>query len=202
LTTAPILSGVSTPYLCDGSVLVLCTGNVCRSPYLHTRLAALLEGTAITVTSAGTNAVAGSDMDPQSRALLEAVGTPAAEFMARQLTPEQVTRADLIVGAAREHVSAAARQHPRALRRGFALTDLRDLLEGARSSAIAQAPGPTWAAKVAAYAASRRHLVAARAADSADIVDPIGQSPAVFALMARQIETALPVVVAALRAEA
>ena len=46
-----------------GSILVVCTGNVCRSPYIERRLRHELAGTGIEVTSAGTRALVGHDMD-------------------------------------------------------------------------------------------------------------------------------------------
>lgn len=185
----------------EGSILVVCTGNICRSPYIEARLAEELAGTHIAVSSAGTQAVVGSDMDPQSRALLEARGVAVPAFTARQLTADLIAGADLVIAATREHLAQVAQTHPKALRTGLSLIDLHDLLEGPPPSETPLAQGGNAVSRVAEHARSRRHLVNARQGDEADVVDPIGQSRTVFAQMAAQVEAALPTVVAALRAE-
>jgi protein-tyrosine phosphatase len=185
-----------------GTILVICTGNVCRSPYLERRLAQELEGTSIGVSSAGTAALVGRDMDPGSKALLERAGAWSEGFVARQLTAELVAGADLVITAAREHRTAAAQLHPRALRRVFTLRDLADLLDGAdltRSQPLD--PDAAWVRHVGEAAGMRRGLVVARQND-VDITDPIGRPPEVFAQMAADIEAALPSVVTALRRSA
>lgn len=182
----------------DGTVLVLCTGNICRSPYLEARLAADLGDTAIRVTSAGTGAVVGSEMDPESRRLLERAGVQAPPFAAQRLTAEHLVAADLVIGATREHIDEAARLHPRVLRTGFALSDLHDLVESAHPEDITASAGATWVEQVATYARSRRHLVGARRSHESGIIDPVGQSRATFEQMAREVEALLPPIIATL----
>jgi len=55
-------------------------------------------------------------MDPGSSRLLELGGVPAQDFRARQLAREMVAEADLVLAAAREHRSVAARLFPPAMR--------------------------------------------------------------------------------------
>lgn len=182
-----------------GTVLIVCTGNVCRSPYIERRLAQQLVGTGIEVTSAGTRALAGRDMDPGTRALLERAGASVDGFAARQLTAELVAGADLVVTAAREHRTGAARLHPSALRRVLTLRDLSDLLEEADLEDVPiPDPAITWVRQVVDLAAARRGLVPARQ-DAVDVTDPIGGPPERFAQMAAEVDAALPAVVAALR---
>jgi protein-tyrosine phosphatase len=183
----------------SGSVLVVCTGNVCRSPYIERRLAKELEGTGIRVTSAGTRALVGRDMDRSTRALLEQAGTDVAGFAARQLTTDLVAEADLVLTAAREHRTAAAQLSPSALRRVMTLRDLADLLEGADLSGFVPLdPEAPWVRQVVDAASMRRGLVPARQ-DAVDITDPIGGPPGLFARMAAEVDAALPAVVGALR---
>jgi protein-tyrosine phosphatase len=119
--------------------------------------------------------------------------------VARQLTPDLVAEADLVITAAREHRGAAARLHPAALRRAMTLNDLADLLEGVNPAEVATAGEEgSWVRQVAAVAASRRGLVPARQ-DGVDVTDPIGQGPSVFGRMADEVEHALRVVVPVLR---
>lgn len=72
--------------------------------------------TGIDVTSGGTRALVGRPMDPGSSRLLELGGVPAQDFRARQLAREMVAEADLVLAAAREHRSVAARLFPPAMR--------------------------------------------------------------------------------------
>ena len=181
------------------TILVVCTGNVCRSPYLERRLRAELAGTGIQVTSAGTVALVGHDMDPGSRTLLARAGADTAGFEARQLSGDLVAAADLIITAGREHRAAAARLAPAVLRRVFTLRDLADLLDGATAEDLAAgADEEVWVRQVGSAAASRRGMVPARQTD-VDITDPIGQSLSVFEQMAAEVDAALTPVVAALR---
>ena len=181
-----------------GTVLVVCTGNVCRSPYIERRLRRDLEGTGIVVTSAGTHALVGRDMDRDSRALLEATGVDAEGFTARQLTTDLVAAADLVLTAAREHRGAAARLHPAALRRAFTLRDFADLVAGLDTRGTMDLDGTTsWVDAVVRAAADRRGLVPARQA-GVDVTDPIGGPPALFAQMAAEVDDALAPVVRAL----
>ena len=183
----------------SGTVLVVCTGNVCRSPYIERRLRAELEGTGIEVSSAGTAALVGRDMDPTSKELLRAAGVDADRFSARDLTPALVAGADLVLAAAREHRAAAARLHPAALRRAMALRDVADLLAGVGPADVVAAGGEgTWVAQVTALAASRRGRVPARQ-EGVDITDPFGRPRTTFEQMAVEVEAALRPVVTVLR---
>ena len=182
-----------------GIVLVVCTGNVCRSPYIEQRLRHELAGTGIVVTSAGTRALVGRDMDPGTRERLQRSGVDVDGFRARPLTAELVAVADLVVAAAREHRGAAARLHPAALGRTFTLRDLADLLAGATADDLAaSAEEPTWVRQVAATASRRRGLVTARQ-EGVDVTDPIGGPPSRFAQMAAEVDLALTPVVRTLR---
>jgi protein-tyrosine phosphatase len=183
-----------------GSVLVVCTGNVCRSPYLERRLRHELAGTGIVVASAGTRALVGHDVDPGTRELLQRSGIDVDHFSARQLTAELVSGADLVITAAREHRAAAARLHPAAMARTFTLKDLADLLSGLTAEPVEPAAGDVpWPRQLAETAARRRALVPARQHD-VDVTDPIGGPPALFAQMAAEIDEAVvPVVRALLR---
>lgn len=182
-----------------GSVLVVCTGNVCRSPYLERRLRHDLAGTGIEVSSAGTHALVDRAMDPGSQSLLASAGIEGADFRARQLAPDLISGADLVLATAREHRSTAARMHPASLRKIITLSDLADLLDGVSAEDVAGRHGTgTWVAQVVSAALARRALVPARQ-DGVDITDPIGQSRSVFERMAREIESALQVIVPVLR---
>jgi len=183
-----------------GSILVVCTGNVCRSPYVERRLSDALRSTGIAVESAGTAALHGRDMEPQVAGLLRQHGGSAEGFSARRLTADMVADADLVLAAAREHRGAAARLHPAALRKAMTLRDLADLLHGVSPQDVVAAGAPgSWVGQVVAVASSRRPVVVARQ-EGVDLIDPIGQPSRVFRRMADEAEDALRVIVPVLSA--
>lgn len=174
-----------------GRVLVVCTGNVCRSPFMERRLRHELAGTGIAVSSAGTRALVGEDMDSGTRTLLQDRQVDVTRFAARELTTDLVAGADLVVVAAREHRAATVRIHPAAMSRTFTLRDLADLLSGVIAAEIGDpAPGTTWVRHVADTALRRRALVPARQ-HGVDLLDPIGGPPSLFAEMAAEVDAAL-----------
>ena len=188
-----------------GRVLVICTGNVCRSPYLERRLRQLLEGQDVLVESAGTRALVGADIEPGSVAALEAVGADTRGFASRQLAPALLDAADIVITATQKHRAEAVALHPRALRKTFTLGELADLVRDADLVGATDAPDPSasdpdtpWAAVVAEVARGRRGLHQARTAAESDIPDPYGRGSAAYDLMSTEIEAQLPVVVAAL----
>ena len=73
-------------------VLVVCTGNVCRSPLVE-RVLAHTVGAQIEVQSAGTAALVDSPMDGRAAAQLQRWRMDPAGFVARQVVPAMVARA-------------------------------------------------------------------------------------------------------------
>ena len=190
-----------------GRVLVVCTGNVCRSPYIERRLAQLLSGTGLEVESAGTRALVGAPMEPGSASALAAVGADSNGFQARQLTPAILDRADLVLTAAQRHRTEAVTLHPKVLRHTFALGELADLVSGVDLASVARdasapdagAADTPWVTRVAQVARERRGLAPARPAADTDVPDPYGRGPAAYALMTHSVERLLLVVAPALR---
>ncbi len=108
-------------------ILTVCTGNICRSPaaerLLRRELADSAAEPAIEVDSAGVHAVVGHPIQEQMAALLQADGVAADGFEARQLTPDLVRRADLVLVADRTHRESVLRLVPAALRRTFIMKE-------------------------------------------------------------------------------
>ncbi len=183
------MSRVTRP---GGEILVVCTGNVCRSPFIERRLQQLFRSTEIGVSSAGTEALVGAPMDERAAAQLTKAGGDPVGFVARQLEPDLIARADLVLAATRRHRGAIAVMSPGALRVTFALGDFADLVDGLSRYDLEEHAPHERVRQVAELAARRRSVVAPRAARTVDIVDPYGRPNAVFASMAGHIAEMLP----------
>lgn len=83
------------------NILVVCTGNICRSPMaeglLRQRLAATREGAPIHVHSAGTHGLDGEPAAPLAVQAAAEMGVDISAHRARSLDREMVRRADLIL---------------------------------------------------------------------------------------------------------
>ncbi|PRY66010.1 low molecular weight protein-tyrosine-phosphatase [Halomonas ventosae] len=94
-------------------ILVVCTGNICRSPVAAAMLARALP--ALRVESAGLGALVGYGVEPTARALAEADGLDVADHQGRQLTAEMLQAADLILVMSEGQRHAVADLAPEAL---------------------------------------------------------------------------------------
>jgi protein-tyrosine-phosphatase len=79
------------------SVLVVCTGNSCRSPMAQYMLADMLKGTPASVASAGTAAPVGSPAAANAVEVMREVGLDLTRHRAQQLSPAMVEAADLVL---------------------------------------------------------------------------------------------------------
>ncbi|WP_421732391.1 low molecular weight phosphatase family protein [Cellulomonas sp.] len=192
-------------------VLVVCTGNICRSPAVERLLAAGLGATyqgreggglvpAIEVGSAGTGAMVGWPMPDEMAALVAAQGVSPDGFAARQLTPGMVQQADLVLALTRRHRSAIVELVPAAVRRTFTLRELARLV-GDIDPATLPGANATTADRLRALvpvAATRRGLSAHRPADD-DVIDPYSGDAAVYRKSFGQLLPAVETIVAAVR---
>lgn len=112
-------------------ILFLCTGNAARSVMGGAALAAHLPDWE--VTTAGTLVVEGQPMSLRTRAALESVGLEPPLHRSRQATPDDLTRAALVVALAPEHVMWVRRAAPAAAgHTGTLLRLVRDLPDDPR----------------------------------------------------------------------
>lgn len=184
-----------------GAVLIVCTGNVCRSPYVERLLRAAVQDLGVAVSSAGTMALVDEPMQDGSADLLTQAGIDPDGFVARQLTAAMVEQADLVLTATRGHRREVVRTAPRGLRYTFAIDDFSDLVAGAvvpSDDSIPSGEGGA-VARLVAFASSRRGEVAARTAEDSGIDDPFQQGPAAYVRMASQVGEVLPPIVTALK---
>ncbi len=113
-------------------ILVICTGNIHRSPTAQHLLAHAFRGEPISVVSAGTAPALGEPMGGTLAEFLRGEGIDPSGFRARFLTAADVRDADLILGMTRAHRGQAVSLWPGALRRSFTLKEPVDPVVGLR----------------------------------------------------------------------
>jgi protein-tyrosine phosphatase len=165
-------------------VLVVCIGNVCRSPLTEGLLvrAANEHGLRIATESAGTKAMSGWEMDPITQAQLQERQIDPSGFRARQLLPEHLEKADLVLTANRSVRGSALQLHPQAVRRTFTITEAAALA----SPTIVRGTGTLqqWVEEAV------RHRPDVAGVEL-DIPDPRGQRRKVHKRVAQTIEQAV-----------
>lgn len=180
-------------------VLVVCTGNICRSAYveyaLQAQLNALLgdRGRA-EVTSAGTEpnqalTVPGPllDLAPSRR-----VRAALTQHRPQQLTGRPLAGQDLVLTATDDHLDEVLREDPASVRRTFTILGMGTLLrDHGEELAAAVPPGAGVTALVTALAELRSRLIAHGERPDADLPDPFRGPAEGYAAMA---QTAQPIV--------
>lgn len=183
----------------DGNdVLIVCTGNICRSPYIERVLAHQVRDLPIGVRSAGTGALVDHAIEPGSVRLLAAAGVKDDDFAARQLEPGMVRDSDLILTATRYHRRETVRVGRSGMNKTFALVDFADLVQDVTDDEIRAAEGGSAVAKLVRAAELRRPHVHARV-DGADIPDPFRLADSAFDEMQVRSDPAIAVIADALR---
>lgn len=103
------------------NVLVICAGNICRSPTAEHLLRRRLAGADIRVSSAGLTAVVGHPIESNALATLQRHGQQPHEHQARQLTSELLQAADLVLTMEQRHLQDLFRQFPESRGKSFLL---------------------------------------------------------------------------------
>jgi protein-tyrosine phosphatase len=149
-------------------ILLVCTGNICRSPmaegFLRAALVERLGETAPVVTSAGTAGWEGSGPTDEAIRSAQERGVDIRAHLARKLNGAMLEDADLIVCMAAEHRKAIVGAMPDLEGKTFTIKELVRLLETSPA-------GGRFEDRVAAAAAARNGSVPA--AD--DVRDPLGE---------------------------
>ena len=170
------------------TILCVCTGDVCRSAVAERLLAARL-GPEVAVTSAGVLGQPGRSIEPEMVAYLAALGVPDVDFEARRLIDEDVRRADLVLGMAREHRGAAVELAPAAVRRAFTLREFARLLSAIEPDELPDTTVSNRLQVAIPLAASKRRRVASPLDD--DVIGANLPSPGEYAGTFLTIRTAV-----------
>lgn len=184
-------------------ILVVCTGNLCRSPQaaqlIRARAAEFSMDFAsqLAVESAGTEAMVGSGMPAKAAALSEAHGGDPRDHVARQVSADMIQESDLVLAMGVGHRRALVRLLPRASRYTFTLTEFAALLESTAES-IPQVSEDWSALDVpeklrtgVQWASARRGFLSVEEGDRADVIDPYRRTDKVYEESAHQIVQAL-----------
>lgn len=163
-------------------ILVVCTGNVCRSPmaegFLRRSLARRLGDDAPPVSSAGTHGWERSPATPEAVEAARERGAAIQDHRARVLTGDLIDDADLVLCMTREHRDAVVGLRPAALDRTFTLKELAHIVD--RTS-----PNGSGDAIEAAVAARRQGVDD----PDQDVADPLGQPYEAYRGVAWELDT-------------
>lgn len=154
-------------------ILVVCTGNLCRSPLAEAFLRGALDrrfgDRAPMVASAGVIGVRDAPAMPETVRAAAERGADVSAHRARRLSRADVADADVVVAMAAEHRDEVARLDDEAAAKTFTLKELVRLVESLPPSNEAlDLPA------IVALADARRGSGARENADDEDVVDPLG----------------------------
>jgi protein-tyrosine phosphatase len=181
-------------------VLMVCTGNICRSPMMERifRSAADVRGggTQVEVVSAGTCARSGEPMQPFAAAALSERSVSTAGFEATPVTAGLVASADLVLTATRGHRAHVVGLAPGAVRRTFTLLELARISTSAPPAPRQDVGAAGAQVRLAiAWAAQMRGSVPRPTEDEDDLTDPLGAPLEVYRARAEAISAAVEQVV-------
>jgi protein-tyrosine phosphatase len=185
-------------------ILMVCTGNICRSPLMERLFVARLSGALppaeaarFSVSSAGTWAVSGEPMSAAAAETLVALGGDPCGFVAHDLDPATLAATDLILAAAREHRALVVSAEPRVADRTVTVRELARLLRPVPAGEIdrlALRGDPVDRMRALAAAAfANRGLVPLDDPNDDDVPDPYGRDHAAYLRAASLIDAALAV---------
>ncbi|MGY1708525.1 hypothetical protein ACI8AC_03350 [Geodermatophilus sp. SYSU D00758] len=175
-------------------VLLVCTGNVCRSPAAEMLLRdGLGPDAGLAVSSAGLAARVGEPVAAPMARMLGDRGVPPGSFAARQVTPDLLRAATVVLTMTAEQRAAVVSRAPAVLRRTFTLREFADLAVAVDVPVDGGRPAERLAALVSAVPRARGARVARPGAD--DIEDPYRRPDAVFAAVLGRIAAAVGVLV-------
>ncbi|PID97447.1 MAG: hypothetical protein CSA83_02610 [Actinomycetales bacterium] len=107
----------------DEKILVVCTGNVCRSVYAAQLMSQALNQIGVIIDSAGTDPIADSEPCWLAQDRLQHNGLPPAHNIAKELTVEQIETSTLILTASKRQRGVVAQLVPEARSKTFTIIE-------------------------------------------------------------------------------
>lgn len=156
-------------------ILMVCTANICRSPVAAALLGHHLDGSGVSVDSAGARAVTGHRTDPKAVEYVRRRIGALPALTSTPLTPGAARSAGLVLTMTGQQRGEVARLAPSVLRRAFTLRQFVRI-------APLLPPGATYPSiEALAEAAARCRVPAGPVpAGEDDIGDPYGGSPELY----------------------
>ncbi|SDV48599.1 arsenate reductase/protein-tyrosine-phosphatase family protein [Chitinasiproducens palmae] len=108
------------------NVLMVCVGNICRSPTAEYLLRHRFPDKSLTVTSAGLGALVGRGVDETAHTLMHEHGIDASAHRARQIDADMIREADLILTMEKRHLASVNELVPSARGKTFLLGKWED----------------------------------------------------------------------------
>jgi protein-tyrosine phosphatase len=159
-------------------ILVVCTGNVCRSPmaegFLRAALGTRFGDLAPGVASAGTAGWEGSGAMREAVVSAAERGADISTHVARLLSPRDIWEAHLVLAMAGEHRDVVTTLAPMADPKSFTLKELARLVEALPAPTASGDPTQRLVARVTEAHRLRRSGFRGDPRDE-DIADPLGQ---------------------------
>jgi protein-tyrosine phosphatase len=181
-------------------ILVVCTGNICRSPMAQAMLTHELrdrlgpDADRVEVSSAGTGALVGEPMEPFALQSLENLGIKSDGFAARDVEPLMLKESDLILTATRQHRSLVVTAEPSVVRRTFTIKEFARLAASLGNFSM------TDPHDLVVRAGGQRGMVPPESPDDDDVADPYLQPQQRFTETAAELQSAVAVVAEAVAA--
>lgn len=179
------------------NVLMVCSGNICRSPIAEQLLRARTAGHSIVVSSAGVIADPGAPMTEEAARVSRRYGGEPDGHRARLLTRAHLGDADLVLTATRAHRGTVVQLVPRMSRRAFTLSEFARL--------VSAVPEHEWgsfedaAALVDAVRALRGFVPPPDEPDDDDIEDPYRKPVEVYETVGARLHDEVGVIADGLR---
>ncbi|MFP7365035.1 low molecular weight phosphatase family protein [Corynebacterium callunae] len=181
-------------------ILMVCTGNICRSPLAKQILELEFQGVEhFSVDSAGIQAMVGHSMPDFSLKIARENGVlNPEEHEAKQLTEALIIDFDLVLVMDRGHRKSVVELSPRSTRKVFTVRDFARLIEVTAPADLAEevklagnSPKAKLDAAVEAARLGRSDLLPLEDPADEDIIDPFGKSEQIYEESAAQL---IPVV--------
>lgn len=184
----------------DFSILMVCTGNICRSPMAEYLLAQMIQDIPeVSVLSAGTHAMVGEQMFPISQQIAQSFGAEDVKsHRARQVTPEILEGSDLVLTMTREQRRFVVESNPHVTRRAFTVREFVRLANATTDEMLAgdleTVEGSNiekLRASVHSVSLSRSQIPSVGDPTELEVIDPYGQSVEVHQSSAEQLVPAI-----------
>ncbi|HYN37240.1 MAG TPA: hypothetical protein VEV82_09740 [Actinomycetota bacterium] len=165
------------------SILFVCTGNRCRSPYAHAVTQELAPDW-VEIASAGTLDIAGARPPLELRQVADARGVNLSSYRSRPLTQATSEQPDLVIGMSLDHVATSVVNGGASAEKSFTFTEFVRLIE-----TIGPEPSSNPKEAIAIVSAAHDHRTREKTFVPADdIEDPVGGPRRGYEEMADRID--------------